>query len=245
MYGKINMDEEDFLNEFASGSLRYTADQDYIAARMSYRTNLVEPFLWSSLHAIEKYLKAILLFNKMSAKGYGHNIDKLLDAVKEIDGLDLRLSVQVESFIQYLNEFGENRYFEGAADLREYALDNLDETVWYIRRYCYCMKYYKELNCIEIEPSCLEQDPKSYRLPGSNAFLEKIIKEELDAYPFLTWNNWFYGKQECNRASIRDSQRKFSVINPTLAFFGKEAYDVLKEYAQFSPGTTKYFKSIP
>lgn len=54
------MDEkQEFLNEYAVWSLRYTADQDYISARMSYRVDLLEPFLWSSLHAIEKYFKAI------------------------------------------------------------------------------------------------------------------------------------------------------------------------------------------
>ena len=33
------------LNDFAKRSFRDVADQDYIAARMSYRANLREPFL--------------------------------------------------------------------------------------------------------------------------------------------------------------------------------------------------------
>lgn len=61
-------DKQDILNEYATRSLRYTADQDYISARSSYKANLIEPFLWSSLHALEKYLKAILLFHTVSIK---------------------------------------------------------------------------------------------------------------------------------------------------------------------------------
>lgn len=235
-------EEQDILNDYATKSLRYTADQDYIAARLSYRAYLIEPFLWSSLHSIEKYLKALLLFNKKKAKGFGHDIDRLLNDTKEIEELDLRLPVQVESFIKYINAFGENRYFEGAASLEEYALDNLDETVWYIRRYCFYMKCYEEGNYRKIEPSYHEKSPKSYKLPGSDAFLEKIIIENLSAYDGLTWNNSFYGDNECDRDSIRKSQSNFSVVNPTLAFFGQQAFDVLRHYVDFSKETKRYFK---
>ena len=210
---------------------------------MSYRAGLIAPFLWSSLHAIEKYLKAILLFNEKKAKGCGHDIDKLLSRVKEIKGLDLRLPISVESFIKYLNVFGENRYFEGTALLVEYALDNLDETVWYIRRYCYYTKEYEKeyyRNTRKIPPLEQEKYPKNYNLSG---ILEKIIKEELDAYPYLTWNNFFYGKNEheCDRNFIRKSQSKFSAINPTLVLFGQEAFDILVKYVDFSSDTKKYF----
>lgn len=96
-------DEQFALIDFATRSFRNTADQDYISARMSYRAGLIEPFLWSGLHAIEKYLKAILLFNEKKSKKCGHNIEKLLSRVKAIEGLDLRLPENVESFIRYLN----------------------------------------------------------------------------------------------------------------------------------------------
>ena len=70
------------LNDFAKRSFRDVADQDYIAARMSYRANLREPFLWSSLQALEKYFKAILLFNRESSKGVSHKLD---EALKRVD----------------------------------------------------------------------------------------------------------------------------------------------------------------
>ncbi|MDD5277427.1 MAG: HEPN domain-containing protein [Methylovulum sp.] len=181
------------LIDYATRSFRDTADQDYISARMSYRAGLIEPFLWSGLHAIEKYLKAILLFNEKKSKKCGHNIEKLLHRVKEIEGLDLRLPESVESFIRYLNRFGENRYFEGGVLLDSHALDNLDETVWYIRRYCFYIKefesdYYR--NARRIPPLEQEQHPKRQNLSGG--VLEEIIKNESAAYDYLIWENFFY-----------------------------------------------------
>lgn len=241
-------DNQYILNEFAKESFRNTADQDYIAARMSYKAGLIEPFLWSGLHAIEKYLKAILLFNTISAKEdeakrrYGHDINKLLDRVKNIQDFDLRLPKRIESFIRYLNEYGENRYFEDATYLPEYALDSLDETVWYIRRQCYPIKTFASNwpNAIKIPPEEQEQNPKRVNISG---LLEKTIKEESAAYPYLTWNNWFYGKdeQECDRNSIRNTQRKILAINTTLSFFEKGAFDILNEYVVFSPSVKKYY----
>jgi hypothetical protein len=234
------IENQDLINDYAQRSLRFTADEDYIAARMSYKVGLIEPFLWSGLHSIEKYLKALLVFNKRPAKGFKHDIVKLLNAVKGIGGLDLRLPAKTESFINYINEFGENRYFEGAACLEECALDSLDEIVWYIRRYCYDRSAYEGYNLREIEPSDLEKNPKKYRLP--EGLLEKIIKEKPIAYSFLVWDNFFYGDENIERDDIRKRQSKFSVINPSLAFFGKEAFDALEDFVDFSYGTKQYFK---
>ena len=138
----MNIDnKKEILNDYATRSLRYTADQDYISARANYKANLIEPFLWSSLHALEKYLKAILLFHTISIKtGYGHNIENLLNAVENIDIINLRLPEGTKEFIKYINFFGQNRYFETEAVLDAFALDNLDSTVWFIRRQCYDMR---------------------------------------------------------------------------------------------------------
>lgn len=244
----MNLDEQDILNDYASRSLRYTADQDYISARTSYKIGLIEPFLWSSLHAVEKYLKATLLFNKHTTfkdetknRGYGHKVCELLDAVERIDGLDLRLPDQSRSFIRYLNEYGENRYFDEAAYLEEHALDNLDETIWYVRRHCFYSEPYKEGNYRKISPLELEDDPKSYKLPGSDAFLEKVIRERLHAYPYLAWNNYFYGEEEYTREFIRNSQRSSSFISPSLDYWELQAYEILKEYVYFPKAIHQYF----
>ena len=56
------------VNDFATRSFRNMADEDYIAARMAYRAQLVPQFLWLSLQALEKYLKCILVLNRIPAR---------------------------------------------------------------------------------------------------------------------------------------------------------------------------------
>src|SRR4029077_20656965 len=56
------------LLTLATEIFREQADQDYVVARACYRMNLREQFLWASLQACEKFLKAILLFNEKSAR---------------------------------------------------------------------------------------------------------------------------------------------------------------------------------
>lgn len=100
---KEEMDSLLLINDFAKRSFRDVADQDYIAARMSYRAQLREPFLWSSLQAFEKYFKAILLFNRKSAKGVGHNINEGLKRVEGIHDLSFSIPNDVREFIGYIN----------------------------------------------------------------------------------------------------------------------------------------------
>jgi len=65
-------DKTPYINDFANRSFRDHADQDYIMARIAYRKEFDQQFRWCSLQALEKYLKAILLYNRVSAKGIGH-----------------------------------------------------------------------------------------------------------------------------------------------------------------------------
>lgn len=98
---------------FIKTSFRDVADRDYIAARILYRHDLKLQFLWSSLQAIEKYLKSVLLFNGRSAKGYGHDLEKLFSALpKEIPDINFDFPADVEDFVRYLAKFGANRYFD-------------------------------------------------------------------------------------------------------------------------------------
>ena len=55
-----------------------TADENYILARWAAINHLDLDFLGLGLHAIEKYLKALLLLNEKPAKKYGHNIKLLV-----------------------------------------------------------------------------------------------------------------------------------------------------------------------
>ncbi len=61
------MELQIILNTIANDVLRMQADCDYISARANYKMHLRQQFLWSALQAVEKYLKAILLFNGKSS----------------------------------------------------------------------------------------------------------------------------------------------------------------------------------
>jgi len=65
------------INNFATRSFRDTGDGDYIAARLAYRAQLIPQFLWSSLQAIEKYLKCVLVLNRIRAPR-SHNLADIL-----------------------------------------------------------------------------------------------------------------------------------------------------------------------
>src|SRR4051794_9886745 len=62
-----------------------TADDNYVSARVAYFEDRDWDFWWLTLHAIEKYLKAILLLNDRSAKAFGHQLAPLLAAVHSLD----------------------------------------------------------------------------------------------------------------------------------------------------------------
>lgn len=78
------------INDFAVRSFRDTADGDYIVARMAHRAGLVPQFLWSSLQAIEKYLKGILLLNRVPSVKATHGVADLLEKVEAISKLRIR-----------------------------------------------------------------------------------------------------------------------------------------------------------
>src|SRR6185437_4053231 len=58
-----------------------TADDNYVLARSCFHQHLNVDFFWLAVHALEKYLKAVLLLNGKTAKSYGHDIVKLYASV--------------------------------------------------------------------------------------------------------------------------------------------------------------------
>ena len=134
-------DLEPFINHFADQSFRDSADQDYIPARIAYRREFDQKFRWCSLQAIEKYLKAIRLYNRVSSKGLSHNLDKALQRIYSISDLEFSLpSPDLEDFIIYISKYGSDRYLSHPTYLEKDAFFTLDKTVWCIRRYCFFMR---------------------------------------------------------------------------------------------------------
>lgn len=96
-----------------------TADENYIAARWCAAERLDADFLWLAVHALEKYLKAVLLVNGRSSKGYGHDIVRLNAGVATIAGdlLPDRLARPSDLDIYHWRE-------RSAAEFVQHLLDN-------------------------------------------------------------------------------------------------------------------------
>lgn len=220
------MDLQVALNSIATDIFRKQADFDYIAARMNYRMRFRQQFLWSGQQAVEKYLKAILLFNGISAryvdinakksKGqFGHNLVKLNAKVSELNYLGYNLPDWAPAFMEYLfKQGGSNRYLSDSSYNTEEALRQLDELVWNIRRYCQYIpdcgidcddevSGSKEAVIRSINNPSYVANPIGFRLSGGE--LEKIIKRPQSdpARIALVWANLFFGKRNKRKITCR------------------------------------------
>lgn len=138
---KINLIHELFVR---------TADENYVTARWCAINDLNTDFLWLAVHALEKYLKAVLLINGKSSKGYGHDIVRLYADVKCEAGSLLPDQLQkpkdlsirywprrsADNFIANLlaNGNADNRYLIFGYVTRSEDLHMLDQMVFSIRR---------------------------------------------------------------------------------------------------------------
>jgi hypothetical protein len=110
------MHPDAYLNDFATRSFRDTADEDYIMARSAYRAELDTQFLWSDLQAIEKYIKAILLYNRIAqpqkhGTRLGHALDRGLKELKKLP-FAVKLSKTSHDIIKHLDTYGRFRYLD-------------------------------------------------------------------------------------------------------------------------------------
>jgi hypothetical protein len=176
------------VNDFAVRCFRDIGDADYIAARMACRGALVMQFLWASQQAVEKYLKGILLLNRIPAKDVRHDLGKALSRINGSGKLTLDLTQGTREFITMLDECGQYRYFEVSNVAFGADLVTLDRAVWELRRYCTLAKE---------PPQARLRDgfaAPQVRIPGG--YLEKVIdnKKDLAREPLL-WQNGFFGKR--------------------------------------------------
>ena len=116
-----------WLNTFARECFVDTGDRDYLCARSAWRHRLVEHFLWNGLQVVEKYLKAILLFNGRSAKGLSHNLERAFGRVLAISDIPFDFPKRVVVFIAYLHRHGPSRYLEIPFYARGHELVELAE----------------------------------------------------------------------------------------------------------------------
>lgn len=122
------------VNSFAIRTFRDTADRDYVHARLAYRSQLVQQFFWSSLHCLEKYMKCILLLNRIVCKDVSHEVTPLLRRMMDKRPFSLDLSERTRAFIERLEVAGRFRYFQVSYSNIGIFIDDLDTAVWEVRR---------------------------------------------------------------------------------------------------------------
>jgi hypothetical protein len=236
---------------YARDIFRNQADCDYIAARSNFKLRLRQQFLWSSQQAIEKYLKAILLFNGISAryidgstKEFNHKLDKLFHAAQQISELNFSVSSQDKMFIDFLNDQGPNRYINSTAYSSLDALERLDSVIWHIRRYCQSFEISIPIPAerqIAIKHSILsseldsnyEKNPHLFKLhPGEGGELEKVLKKSHNdpARRALVWANFYFGAKK--RTRVRYTSFSSSEIPPKDRGWKNVDWDEVDKYVK-------------
>ena len=236
------------VNDFAIRSFRDVADDDYIAARMALRATLVPQFLWSSLQAIEKYLKAILLLNRTRSTEPTHRVSALLTKVENIGKLQFRISTPAREFVDYLNMYGRFRYLEVSYYGRGREIISLDRAVWEIRRYCNRLDSSRKqsdgtiVHMLEHELRQIQQserDPKTF--PWFQGELEEILTDRKHpARPGLVWNNFYFGSRR--RKSIRVVDW-YEGVNSPLALY-PELFEEVRKYVFLPKAMVDDFKEL-
>lgn len=224
------------LNNLAIRNFRDTADLDYIHARLAFRHKLVPQFLWSSLHALEKYGKSMLLQNLIDGKKIKHEVLPSIKKFEKEMAISLNLSEDVLEFIGRLDRRARHRYL----DVSEYSLNkdivSLDRSVHQVRRFCQCFENFHQFDNdpkIEIKKlaSMIDgedrfKDVKPVRIHGGQ--LEKILgNKNHPARSALIYNNPFFCTRKRKKIPI-DLHGSCSYISQFE--IEPDIIDIAKEY---------------
>lgn len=124
------------VNDVAIRCFRDIGDGDYIAARLAMRARLGSQFLWSAEQAVEKYLKCILMLNRISTKDLDHDIERALQLINTVLPFKICLSAREQAIFEHLVQWNSDRYLITSFHLMYEELLNLDMLVWRLRQYC-------------------------------------------------------------------------------------------------------------
>ncbi|WP_152044503.1 HEPN domain-containing protein [Aureimonas psammosilenae] len=127
-----------------------TADENYIVARWCAFEGFHTDFFWLAVHAVEKYMKAVLLLNGRSSKPYKHDIVRLYANVSEIAAELLPVQLlqptklnigrwrtrTAAEFVSWLDQNGnpDNRYATYGYVAQAQDVHMLDQLVFALRR---------------------------------------------------------------------------------------------------------------
>lgn len=196
-------DHEIRINDFARRAFRDIGDMDYMAARLALRHGLIPQFLWSSLQALEKYFKYILLVNRQSSKGLGHDIDEALIRIRAVVPYVDDLHPDSHDVFRQIAEYGADRYLIGCWAAHGTLLSQLDAAIWDVRRYCQVLVAPPTADPIEQRVYQLIRDaikpsrtaPHMFRIHGG--LLEQVFADKHHpSHVALSWKNAYFGKSE-------------------------------------------------
>lgn len=224
-----------YLNDCATRSFRDVADQDYIAARLCYCSSLMLQFVWIAQQAVEKYLKAILLYNGKKTLDLGHDLERALRRVDAIKHIDFVLSDPSRAFIKYINQQGVNRYLEHPHYTRGLELQKLDKCVWELRLYCRVLDY--ELkgvgSMLKIDLRGIHRwraSDEQHKFGLFGGFLERVLKKRGDPRRGpLVWQTFNFGPRQRKRVRIPNNSNS---LNPTHTLH-PEHLELLSRYVKF------------
>lgn len=241
------------LNDFINRSFRDLADQDYISARANYKIELYDQFLWSSLQALEKYLKGILLFYDKNTKDLSHDLVKAINRIETIPDIKWDFEDGIKEFLEYLTHYGNNRYFTYPRILHGYELYKLDFAVWYIRRYCEDMTWRKDWSKKKkadyynshidyLQSEELKSNAYKFRLT-SKGHIEKVLdtNKYLNQREILIWKNFYYGKKKKKRIKPKISMGS---TYPAHFLLGTDIFPILEKRVKFDSKLKKYFETV-
>jgi HEPN domain-containing protein len=208
-------------NELITESFRDTADHDYIAARACARLELLDQFLWSALQALEKYLKAIILFHDGKADK-GHNLVNAVNKIRSLKCYPFEIDSSTEKFFEYLTRYGQDRYSMRPRGSWGDELLKLDDAVWSTRRFCQDLNWLEQQSQRQYDaylkdlqaPDC-KQNAVKFRLLHKG-YLEEVL--DTNKHPKLreqlVWKNFRYGIRKKNQ--IKNFKRSITGKTPLL-----------------------------
>ncbi|ENO1850712.1 hypothetical protein ACA874_004367 [Vibrio vulnificus] len=231
----------DKTNYFAIRSFRDTADRDYINARMAFRADLLPQFRWSALHALEKYAKCLLIFQRVPKSKQGkiqHEVIKSINLLPQNE--ELNLSREVTSFLSDLEIYGARyRYFEVSWCSKGFnELLLLDRAVNEIRRFCrYDLYSYNSCNELISMDSNLIRTENASEIEGG--YLEKIYAGQKSyCRDALVWKNSYFSKDE--QDYIDCAYGKYGSNSPLFLF--PEIVDEVSKYCHVPKEIVKQCK---
>lgn len=223
------------INVFAIRCLRDTGDADYIVARLAMRARLHAQYLWAAEQAVEKYLKCILVLNRVNTKDLSHDLEAALARVREALELDLGMVELERDAFDSLVRWNADRYLINPYVVEERELGGLDLLVWRLRQYCTALdvEHYADRPSRDVRRHNLDRisarsitEPKLGYVEGG--VLEQILAgRKSPARQGLVWRNLRFSTSSRKRVPMSAGWR--AVNSPLSLAIENKDHDVVSQ----------------